>query len=293
VVDNDVVPTITAPRRHGAAVIAITLALALSACTTGHPPTLVDSTPTGVVPTSPIDPAGQLAGLAAAAHDRKYVAAYTIGGTGHRTLLASLATDGTWQVDVDGGALSGGANVALIGLKTGTYQCLLGGPATTAPGSIPPAPSPSPSASSSPPARPSPSGSPSQSVAPPPRFVAPACVKVAAGGKPVPGRYDPVFERIFTDWLAVLLDRDAPISVFPSTPLPHAIGACYSVEPNSVSLVPVMGPGTFCFAPDGTLTAAKISEGTLTISGPAVAPPATTTLPAQVTAGPAAPLTAP
>jgi hypothetical protein len=275
--------------------MAVTFAFVLSACTGGRPPSLVDSTPTGVVPTSPIDPAGQLAGLAAAAHDRKYVAAYTISGAGHRTLLASLATDGTWQVDVDGGALSGGANVALVGLKTGTYQCLLGGPATTAAGSTPPPPppAPSPSAGTSPSGRPSPSGSPSQSTAPPPRFVAPACVKVAAGGKPVPGRYDPVFEHIFTDWLAVLLDRDAPISVFSSAPLPHAVGACYSVEPNSVSLEPVMEPGTFCFAADGTLTAAKISEGTLTMSGPAVAPPAAITLPAQITAGPAAPLTAP
>jgi len=295
VAHNDPVPTTTATRQLGAAVTVVTVALVLSACTSGRPPALVNSSPTGAVPTSPIDAAGQLAGLAAAAHDRKYIAAYTISGAGHRTLLASLATDGTWEVNVDGGALSGGANVALVGLRTGTYQCLLGGPATSAAGAAPPPlPQPSPSVSASPAGPRPPSPSPPASTAPPPpRFVAPACVKVAAPGKAIPDRYDPMFEHIFTDWLAVLLDRDAPISVFGSSPLPHAVGACYAVEPNSVSLVPVMRPGTFCFAPDGTLTVAKIGAGTLTITGPAVGPPATTTLPAPITEGPAAPVTAP
>ena len=125
------------------------------------------------------------------------------------------------------------------------------------------------------------------------RYPAPVCVKVAAAGKPVPRKYDPVFEHIFTDWLGVLLDRTAPISVFPAAPLPHSTGSCYSVESSSASLAPVMDSGIFCFTSDGTLTAAKIDSGTLTISGSAVAAPPTTSLPAPITAGPAAPTKAP
>ena len=118
-------------------------------------------------------------------------------------------------------------------------------------------------------------------------------MKVAAAGGRVPARYDPVFEHLFTDWLGVMLDRNAPISVSVVPPLPHATGACYSVEPSAVSLAPVMGAGIFCFAPDGTLTAAKINQGTILIAGPAVAPAKTTTLPAPVTDGPPAPVSAP
>ncbi|HEY7175049.1 MAG TPA: hypothetical protein VH442_09040, partial [Micromonosporaceae bacterium] len=297
--DNGEVPSNAGLPRRVAAVTVVTVALILAGCT-GHRPVINQPSPSAAVPTSPIDPAGQLAGLAAAAHDRRYVAVYTISGSGNRTLLAALATDGTWQVDVDGGALSGGANVAILGLKTGTYQCLLGGPATTAadrgtaptmPPTTPPTPSPSASASTNASASASPGAS--SSSPPPAHFTAPACVKVAAAGKPVPARYDPGFEHIFTDWLSVLLDRNAAISVFTASPLPKTTGQCYSVEPSTVSVTPAMGSGIFCFAPDGTLTAAKISQGTLTISGPAVAAPPTTALPAPVTTGPPAPIKAP
>jgi len=58
-----------------------------------------------------------------------------------------------------------------------------------------------------------------------------------------------------------MLDRTAPISVFPASRLAHSTGACYSVESSSASLAPVIGSGIFCFTPDGTLTAAKIGAG--------------------------------
>jgi hypothetical protein len=281
--------------RCAIAVTVLTAAATLTGCGAGHPPSLADPTPSSATPTGPVDAAGQLAGLAAAAHDRRYVAAYTLTGTrtSGRSMLASLATDGTWQVDVEGGALGGGGNLAIVGLKTGTYQCLLSGPATTAAIPTPaPAPSPSPSPSAGASARPSASASPSPSATSM-RYPAPVCVKVAGAGKPVPKKYDPVFEHIFTDWLGVMLDRTAPISVFPASPLAHSTGSCYSVESSSASLAPVIDSGIFCFAPDGTLTAAKIGAGTLTISGAPVAPPPTTTLPAPITAGPAAPTKAP
>ena len=295
------------PRRRAARVlhrctIAVTVLIAavtLTGCGAGHPPSLTDPTPNSAIPTGPVDAVGQLAGLAAAAHDRRYVAAYAVSGIGTsaHSLLVSLAIDGTWQVDIDGGALGGGGNVAIVGLKTGTYQCLLSGPATTAATPTPPPPgppTPSPSASAGASAEPSTSTSASPSPSPTPvRYPAPVCVKVAAAGKPVPKKYDPVFEHIFTDWLAVMLDRTAPISVFPASRLAHSTGACYSVESSSASLAPVIDSGIFCFTPDGTLTAAKIGAGTLTISGPAVAAPPTTTLPAPISPGPAAPTKAP
>ncbi|HEU0239759.1 MAG TPA: hypothetical protein VFR11_10850 [Micromonosporaceae bacterium] len=293
-------PTDTALPRFVAAVTAVTVALVLAACTSGGPPVVGNPTSTAVVPTTPVDPAGQLAGLAAAAHDRWYVAAYTISGPGNRTLLASLATDGTWQVDVDNGTLSSEADIAIVGIATGTYQCVLGGAANAlvgagagtgsaaGTGSETETGPPAAAASGSPSPGTSPTSSPS-----PPRVRAPSCVKVAQAGGRVPARYDPVFEHIFTDWPGVMLDRNAPISVSVVPTLPHASGACYSVEPSAVSLAPVMGAGIFCFAPDGTLTAAKINEGTVVIAGPAVAPAPTITLPAPVTDGPAVPVSAP
>lgn len=300
-VNNGWMPRRPAARvlRCAIAVTVLTAAVTLTGCGAGHPPSVANPTPSSAKPIGPVDAEGQLAGLAAAAHDRRYVAAYTISGAGGsgRSLLASLATDGTWQVNVDGGALDGDGNVAIVGLKTGTYQCLLSGPATTAA-----IPTPPPVASLTP----SPSGpagaSTSASSSPSPvRYPAPVCVKVAAAGKPIPKKYDPVFEHIFTDWLAVMLDRTAPISVFPASfpasraasRLAHSAGSCYSVESSSASLAPVIGSGIFCFTADGTLTAAKIRSGTLTISGSAVAAPPTTTLPAPISTGPAAPTKAP
>lgn len=281
------VPT-ALPRRTAKVTVitrSVTLAccgLALASCGTGHPPDLGDGPTATATAAAPSAPQAQLVGLVAAAQDRHYVAAYTLAthGQPNRTVLAALASDGTWRVDVPGGALDGGADVSIIGTRTGTYQCLLSGAATslvtqTAPPAV----------------TPSPSGSPT--TPPATRYAAPACVKVAAAGHAVPHRYDPVIEHVFTDWLAVLIDRDAPISVSAAKPLPHATGACYSVESNSASLVPPIDPGIFCFTPDGTLTAAALAAGTLTlVDSPAPAPP-TTTLPGPVTAGPAAPVKLP
>lgn len=251
--------------------------LALSGCGTGHPPQLISNgTDPGrsTAATAPTDPHGQLVGLVAAAQDRRYIAAYTLvtRGRADRTVLVSLAGDASWRVDVPGAALSGGADVSIVGNSTGTYQCLLGGPATVPLSRLISTPS---------------------TVPTPVTYPAPACVKVAAAGKPVPARYDPVIEHFFTDWLDVLINRNAPISVFHATPLPRSTGACFSVEPSAASLVPPIDAGIYCFLPDGTLTAATIAGNSLVLSGlPATAPP-TNPLPAPVIAGPAAPVKAP
>ena len=42
----------------------------------------------------------------------------------------------------------------------------------------------------------------------------PACVRVAGPDASVPARYDSVIPHIFTDWMAVMTDRTAPIQVF-------------------------------------------------------------------------------
>jgi hypothetical protein len=259
--------------------------LAVSGCGRTHPPQLgADPSSTATTPTGPAD---QLAGLAAAGLDRKYVAAYAyhVAGRADRTVVVSVANDGTWSVNVPGGALSGGADVSIIGNKTGVYQCVLGGPATTAA-----VPNPSPSV----PASPSPGASPSMSPTPTgPVYTAPACYKVAAAGHNVPSAYDPLMEHVFTNWLTAMSSRTAAISVFSAAPLPGSRGTCYSVEPSAASLAPVVDAGIFCFLPDGSITAVKLAAGTLTLEGnQAVAAP-TNPLPAAVLTTPAAPVHAP
>jgi hypothetical protein len=282
---------VPAPPSRRAVVAIVTRCLALAACLIlaacgGSPPDLGGDVPSP--PVTPTDPQGQLAGLAAAAKDHRYVAAYTLTRKGRpdRAILAALAADGTWEVNVPGGALGGGADVSIVGTGAGIYQCLLGGPATVPVAQTAPPPPPSPSASPGAP----PSASPSPTGPQPPTYRAPACVRIAAAGKPVPRRYDPVIEHPFTDWPGVLLDRNAPIAVSAARPLPGATGACYSVEPNAASLAPSIDPGIFCYTPDGTLTAAALDIGSLTmVNSPAPAPP-TVALPAPVVPGPAAPV---
>jgi hypothetical protein len=258
--------------RTAVAVTLVTLSLTttLAAGCTGAPP-VIDKPDPSRAPTTPADPQGRVAALAATAQDHRFVATYTLATTGRaaRTMLVAVAADGTWRVDVPGGALTGTADVAMVGVSGGVYQCIVGGSATQIP-------TPDPSASTAP--RP---------------FVAPGCVRVGATNRDIPKKYDPVFEHLFTDWLGVLTDRDAPIDVGASTSGPRVTGACFSVQPSSASLAPAMSPGVYCFAPDGTLTGAKISAGTITIDRDPVPAPPTTTLPGPVKAGPAAPVNAP
>jgi hypothetical protein len=300
VLDNGGVLGSRAPLRITAATAAIGVALGTGACGGGHPPVLDDPGPP--VATAPTDAAGRLAALAATAQDRTYVATYTLTSPGRtrRTVLVVVATDHTWRVDVPGGALSGAADVSVVRTNDGIYQCLLGGPGTTAGragagggagGEVIVAPTPSPSRAPS--AKPSPSASASPPPPPVPAYTAPACVRIAAADGAVPRRYDPVFEHAFTDWLDVLLDRDAPISIFAASPPAHATGSCFSVEPSSASLVPPIDAGVYCFGADGTMTSAAIAAGTLTYASGTATAPATNTLPAPIVTGPAAPVKAP
>ncbi|MEV8510979.1 hypothetical protein [Dactylosporangium sp. NPDC051484] len=71
------------------------------------------------------DPRGTLAARVAVAKDQRYIAAYTltVQGKAPRSILVTIATDRTWRVDIQGGALGGTADVAIANLPDGQYQC--------------------------------------------------------------------------------------------------------------------------------------------------------------------------
>jgi hypothetical protein len=104
-------------------------ALATSACTGSSGPPASASEQKPLPSVAPIDAHTQLAGLAATAKDRHFQAAYTFSQPGRsaRTVSVVLAADGSWRVDVPGGALGGQASVAVAGTGKGLYQCRLGG----------------------------------------------------------------------------------------------------------------------------------------------------------------------
>ena len=90
----------------------------------------------------------------------------------------------------------------------------------------------------------------------------------------IPAAYDPVVEHPFTDWLTVLSNRNAPISVFAATKLPARPARCFSVEPSAASLAPVVDPGIFCFHTGRHPDRGPLGVGTLTLIGtPAAGPP--------------------
>lgn len=107
------------------------------------------------------------------------------------------------------------------------------------------------------------------------------CVEV----DPLPDTADPRVHHVFTDWLDVLTDRSAAVAVSEAPALDGApAGDCFSVEPSAASLVAPLDAGVYCYQPDGTLTGAELTLGTLTLVGTDAAAPPSVELP-----GPAAP----
>ncbi|MGA8113538.1 MAG: hypothetical protein WCA46_07755, partial [Actinocatenispora sp.] len=92
----------------------------------GHP------TPSGTPHHAVGTPAEQLAGLVAVAADRHYTATYRYvpKGRSARTITVTLATDGTWRVDVPGGGLGGGRDISVAATRAGVYQCGAADPAS-------------------------------------------------------------------------------------------------------------------------------------------------------------------
>ncbi|RKN54558.1 hypothetical protein D7193_21600 [Micromonospora costi] len=211
----------------------LALPLLLAACAADPPPAPPPSDPAPVTVDAARD---ELAALAAAAQDRHLAARYTFtsGDEPARTILVTSANDGSWRVDVPGGALGGTADVSLAATADGLFQCAL------------------PSA-----ARPE----------------AASCVRLGDRDDTLPRRLDPRVQHPFTDWLDVLTDRRAPLAVSPARALPGVTGACYSVETTSASLNAPLDVGIYCYDEDGTPTAVKTEYGTLTLAGaPAPAP---------------------
>jgi hypothetical protein len=220
--------------------------VALAACGADEPAPGPEA-PTTAAPTGAPDARVQLAGLAAAAQDRKLTALYTLSAPGRadRTVVLTTAADGSWRVDVPLGALGGTADVSMAQNPGGLFQCAL------------------PSAE---------------------RPVQPACVRVADPDGTLDRGIDPRVQHPFTDWREVLTDRSAPLSVSTAQPLPGASGACFSVETTTASVNAPLDAGIYCYAPDGTFTGAKVSFGTLLLAGAPAAAPATITLPGPVLA---------
>jgi len=155
-----------------------------------------------------------------------------------RSVLVTIATDDTWRVDIQGGALGGAADVSIASRPEGLYQCTLNASAI--------------------------------------------CVKVAGSGRKLPAAVDPRAQYPFTTWLDVFVDRQVPLSVLPAAPQPGESGTCFSVDPAVTAIAPPIDAGVFCFAADGTPTAARLPWGTLVMAGqPSPAPP-TVVLPGPV-----------
>ncbi len=231
---------------------AVLLAGLLAACGDPAPATgpaaPTPSTPAASAPQGGGAARAELAARAAIAQDYRYAALYTYDtkdGQPERSVVASVATDGSWRVDVPGGALGGTADVAIVQTGEGVFQCAL--PSATNP-------------------------------------ISPGCVRVADPGERVPREYDPKVQRLFRQWLDVFTDRQAPLSVVPAAPLPGSQGRCFSIDSVSASLKAPVDVGIYCYADNGLLTAVRVAFGTLTLASVAAAP-ATIDLPGPVVGG--------
>jgi hypothetical protein len=227
---------------------AVLLAGGIAAC--GGAPPAEKPTPaaSGSAPADPGDARVQLAALAALAQDHRFAALYRFDAPGQpsRNVVATVANDGSWRVDIAGGALGGSTDVAIVSLPTGVFQCSL-------------------SSASNP--------------------INPTCVRVANPGKRIAKDADPKVERVFRQWLTVFTDRQAALSVSAAQPLPGSQGSCFSVDSISASMNAPVDVGIYCYAGNGLLTAARVDFGTITIAGTPVAPPAKVELPGPIVDG--------
>jgi hypothetical protein len=222
----------------------------VAGCGADQPPQATPTTTESLPPDSG-DARAELAARAALAQDHRYSALYDYDakdGQGTRSVVTTMATDGTWRVDVPGGALGGSVDVSIVSVADGVYQCTLPSPANP---------------------------------------TNPSCVRVADANARVPKEYDPKVQRVFRQWLSVFQDRQAPLSVVAAQPLPGAQGVggqgnCYSVDTVSASLKAPLDVGIYCYAADGLLTAVRVGFGTLTLVSVAQAPQ-TVGLPGPIT----------
>jgi hypothetical protein len=229
----------------------VLLAGLLAGCGGSAPATGTGTPPPTAVESVPPDAAMarvELAARAALAQDYRFAALYTwdVDGRPPRSVVATVANDGSWRVDIPGGALGGAADVSIVQMPQGVYQCAL--PSATNP-------------------------------------INPACVRVAEPNKRVPNEYDPKIQRVFRQWLPVFTDRQAALSVVPARPLPGSTGTCFSIDGISASLKAPVDVGIYCYAETGLLTAARVNVGTLTLAGVPAPAPQKVDLPGPVVPG--------
>ncbi|RLP92229.1 hypothetical protein [Micromonospora sp. CV4] len=217
----------------------------LVACASAQPP---PPPPTDTVPVQVDAARDELAALAAAAQDRHLVAQYVYSRSGQpdRTVVFTSANDGSWRVDVPGGALGGTVDISLAATADGLFQCAL-----PSPGRVEPA----------------------------------SCVRVGERDEPLPRRLDPRVQHPLTDWLDVLTDRRAPLAVAPAGAPEGLTGTCYSVDSTSASLNAPLDVGIYCYDQDGTPTGVRTGTGTLRLAGTPGPPPAAVQLAGPVTDG--------
>ncbi|MFI6784005.1 hypothetical protein [Micromonospora sp. NPDC050276] len=218
--------------------LALALPALLVACTSGQPPTPPPADPGPVAVDAARD---ELAALAAAARDRHLVAQYVYSQADQpdRTIVFTSANDGSWRVDVPGGALGGTVDVSMATTADGLFQCAL------------------PSA-----------GHPESA----------SCVRLGERDDAIPRRSDPRVQHPLTDWLDVLTDRRAPLAVAPAKAPEGLTGTCYSVDSTSASLNAPLDVGIYCYDRDGTTTGVRTGAGTLRLAAPPGPAPATVQL---------------
>lgn len=191
----------------------------------------------------------ELAARAALAVDHKFAALYTFQAQDEpsRAVVATVALDGSWRVDIPAGAQGGATDVSIVQNSSGVFQCSLA--SATNP-------------------------------------ITPTCVRVADAGDRVPAKDDPQVERVFRQWLEVFTDPQAAISVSTAQPLTTSPGSeCFSVDSLAASMSAPVDVGIYCYGPDGLLTAAKVDFGTLTIASQPAAAPQTVELPGAIVTG--------
>lgn len=238
--------------RVTALLVVLTCAALTSACAE-EDPVAEASSPAG--PTRAAEPRLQLAARAAAAQDLRQIAQYVFksadksAGRPQRNVVVTLAGDDSWRIDVQGGALGGTVDIALVHTGGKLYHCALVSPT----------------------------------------YLTPGCVEI----NKMSGSFDPKIQHLFTDWLNVFTDRDVALVVSTANPILNTTGTCYSVDTSTVSVTSPVDAGIYCYAEDGTLTAAKTSFGTLALVATPAAGPPTITLPSAVVPGKPLPIASP
>lgn len=113
---------------RSAALVALAGVLALAGCRGSTAPDASTSS-AAPLPAGPTQARAQLAARAAAAQDRHMTAVYRLrrGSGPDRPVSVTLATDGSWRVDVTKGALGSTADVSVVRTAAGLFQCAAAG----------------------------------------------------------------------------------------------------------------------------------------------------------------------